>query len=770
MTFVGIKIRSLTRYAEIHEKKQRERQTCPSVQGLVIHIAMNDDISMNSMETIDLSQGTYDQLVERMLEQLNMGYGFDQLFNSVYDQLHGIVPYNRIAVALLEEETNLLRLTSCRSDGEIALKVGYAARLEGSTLSTLLQTGQPRIIDDLEEYLARKKDSVSTELIVREGMGSSLTLPLVSDGKPIGVIFFSSREKKIYTQDHAALLRRLAGHIAISVEKARRIEELQRINAELAEANKTKDQFLDLLKSEVEKQTEQLRHSENRYRLLVQLSQIVNSSLDVREVFEYAAAQIHTLLDACDQVSLLLNKHRETSRHGFAVEFDGDEKHWDNIPARAISGSVFDWVMEHRMPHVSRSLEGSQPFPEDQILSKLGYGSKVYLPLLSRERSVGVLGIASRRAEQPDRWDLELLDEVCRLLAIALDNAAAYGEIDRLRGELEQQNVYLRDEIRTDHDFGNIIGDSGPMRHVRVAIEQVAQADSTVLILGETGTGKELIARAIHDSSPRRDNLLVKVNCAALAPNLIASELFGHEVGAFTGASEQRIGRFELAHGGSIFLDEISEIPLETQVMLLRVLQERTIERVRGSEPISVDTRVIAATNRDLKAFADNGNFRDDLYYRLNVFPIHVPPLRDRREDIPALLNHFIERLCRRMNKEITRVDRRTMDLLMSYHWPGNVRELENIIERSLIVSRGDTLRVEGSWLSDVDHQVTMQHAEGKHQSLADNERRAILDALARSGGKVYGSDGAAAALDVKPTTLYGKMRKLNIKGSRQHQ
>ena len=241
---------------------------------------------MNHAEAVDVSPGSYDKLIERMLEQLNMGYCFEELIDSVYDQLHGIVPYNRIAVALLEEETNLLRLTSCRSDGKIALKVGYAARLEGSTLSTLLQTGQ-------------------------------------------------------------------------------------------------------------------LRHSENHYRLLIQLSQIVNSSLDVRKVFEYAATQIHTLLDACDRVSLLLTKHRETSRHGFVVEFNGDEKHWGNIPSRAISGSVFDWVMEHRMQHLSRSLEGSEQFSEDQILFKLGYGSKVYLPLLSREQSVGVLGIASRRVARP---------------------------------------------------------------------------------------------------------------------------------------------------------------------------------------------------------------------------------------------------------------------------------------------------------------------------------------------------------------------------------
>jgi len=295
-----------------------------------------------------------------------------------------------------------------------------------------------------------------------------------------------------------------------------------------------------------------------------------------------------------------------------------------------------------------------------------------------------------------------------------------------------------------------------------------------VLILGETGTGKELVARAIHDASARRENLLVKVNCAALAPNLITSELFGHEAGAFTGATELRRGRFELSHRGSIFLDEISEVPAETQVMLLRVLQERLIERVGGSDPIEIDTRVIASTNRDLKKYAEGGHFRDDLYYRLNVFPILVPPLRERREDIPALLNHFIARFSIRMHKTITRIERQTMDALMRYDWPGNVRELENIVERSIIVSQSDTLRIDTSWLagdgsSGNPSGVESQQMNPSKQSLAEIERLAILGALSRCHGKVYGKEGAAAKLNVKPTTLYGKMKKHKIKGSRQH-
>ena len=399
-------------------------------------------------------------------------------------------------------------------------------------------------------------------------------------------------------------------------------------------------------------------------------------------------------------------------------------------------------------------------FPEDHRLFEQGYRSYVYLPLVCRDRGLGVVGIASRRVEDPDRWDLVLMGELCDHLAIALDNASAYGEIARLKTQLEEQNTYLRDEIMTDHDFGQIVGESRVVAQVKQAIQQVAKTDATVLILGETGTGKERIARALHDLSPRRDHLLVKVNCAALAPGLITSELFGHEAGAFTGATERRVGRFELAHGGSIFLDEISEIPAETQVMLLRVLQERAIERVGGSQSIPVDTRVIAATNRDLRTYIEEGRFRDDLYYRLHVFPIRVPPLRDRREDIPALINHFIGRFSRRMNKEMTRVDRRTMELLISYDWPGNVRELENIVERAMIVSPGDTLEIDPTWLAARGSQGLVP-AGGR--SFAEMERQAILECLQACGGKIYGPGGAAARLGLKPTTLYGKMRKHRI-------
>ncbi len=374
----------------------------------------------------------------------------------------------------MDEAEGVLRLTAARSDGPLKLMVGYASHVEGSTLAPLLETGQPRIINDLESYLQQHTQSASTSLIVEEGMRSSLTLPLICDGKGIGVVFFSNRETGIYQPSHAILLHRLAGHIAIAVERTRLIAELREKNRQLADANKTKDQFLDLLQNEVSRQTEQLRFSEERYRLLVQLGRVVNSSLDLRQVFRQAAEQIFGLL-TCDRVSLLLVDRRETSRHGFALEWQRNKPHWVDIASLPLTGSAAGWVMDRRVPRIARDLGEDHQFPEDKRLSDQGYSSYAYLPLVCRNQSVGVLGIASKAARQPDRWDLELLRELCDQLAVALDNAAAYGEIERLKVELEQQNTYLRDEIKTDHDFHNIIGDSRAMQDVRNAIDQVAQ-------------------------------------------------------------------------------------------------------------------------------------------------------------------------------------------------------------------------------------------------------------------------------------------------------
>jgi len=328
---------------------------------------------------------------------------------------------------------------------------------------------------------------------------------------------------------------------------------------------------------------------------------------------------------------------------------------------------------------------------------------------------------------------------------------------------LSNQVQFLQKSLQQDGDLRTLTGASEGMRQVRASIQQVARTDSTVLVTGETGTGKELVARGIHQLSSRRERLLVSINCAAIPAALLSSELFGHEAGAFTGATKRRIGRFELAHCGTLFLDEIGELSGETQVMLLRVLQERKIERLGSNEPIDVDVRIVAATHKNLLELVSANAFRSDLYYRLNVFPIQTPPLRERPEDVPDLVRHFLHLFNRRMKKEVARVEPAVLAGLARYDWPGNVRELENLVERAMILSSGDVLELDPRWLGP----ARTPSATGS--TLRDAERQMIEQALERSGGRIYGPNGAAALLGLKPTTLYGKMTKLGIERKKSH-
>jgi formate hydrogenlyase transcriptional activator len=342
----------------------------------------------------------------------------------------------------------------------------------------------------------------------------------------------------------------------------------------------------------------------------------------------------------------------------------------------------------------------------------------------------------------------------------------AFEEIKRLKDRLQDENLALREELDQASMFEEIVGASPALKSVLSHLSKVAPTDSTVLISGETGTGKELIARAIHKHSRRGDRAFISLNCAATPPSLIASELFGHEKWAFTGAVQQRRGRFELAHNGTIFLDEVGEIPMDTQIALLRVLQERQLERVGGSRPIPVDVRVVAATNRDLSVAIAEGSFRSDLYYRLNVFPIHVPPLRKRREDIPILLEYFVKRFAEKMAKRIHRIDKRTLELCDRYPWPGNIRELQNIVERSVILCSGDTFSIDEAWLSS-QAPLRTDGSGPLPETLQDQEKEMIEAALTKSRGKVAGPRGAAAKLGIPASTLESKIKQLGIEKRR---
>ncbi len=417
---------------------------------------------------------------------------------------------------------------------------------------------------------------------------------------------------------------------------------------------------------------------------------------------------------------------------------------------------------------VRRAFAG-QPYTCPDLLAKDGWyeheflmatsGIRAYasVPLMVHGRLIGTAAFTRKVPVNFTVAELATLTAVARALAVAVSNALAYDEIRGVRDRVEAENLELRAQLGQAPWFEEIVGDSAAMRRVLERVEQVATTDATVLITGETGTGKELVARALHRRSGRASGPLVKVNCAAIPETLLASELFGHERGAFTGAVERRRGRFEQADGGTIFLDEIGDLPLETQVTLLRVLQEREFERLGSAHTVRVDVRVVAATHRDLAAEVAGGRFRSDLYYRLNVFPIRVPALRDRPEDVPPLVAHFVQKYAARFGRSVSRVHERTLGALMTWHWPGNVRELENTIERAMIVARGDTLKIER------DFMPSAETASSLSAQVGEVERTAIEAALTASRGRISGANGAAARLKLPASTLEFRIRKLGI-------
>ncbi len=390
-----------------------------------------------------------------------------------------------------------------------------------------------------------------------------------------------------------------------------------------------------------------------------------------------------------------------------------------------------------------------------------GVTSLCVVPLTTAARQLGALGFTSQQRATYDESQVEFLQLIGQHVAVAVDNVLAYEEIQGLKEQLEKENVYLREEIQSDHHFEDIIGESPALKKVLEQLEIVAPTESTVLILGETGTGKELLARALHQRSQRAGYTFVKLNCAAIPTGLLESELFGHERGAFTGAIAQKVGRFELAHGGTLFLDEVGEIPLELQSKLLRVLQEQEFERLGGTRTIRVDVRLVAATNRDLSGMVDANEFRSDLFYRLHVFPITVPALCDRPEDIPLLVRYFTQYYARSMKKTIESIPTKTMNRLSHYHWPGNVRELQNLIERAVILSQGSELHVPITELKTVHSSPSRPSQSTK--TLVGIERDHIMQTLRDTGWVIGGIDGAAERLGMKRTTLISKMKKLNI-------
>jgi formate hydrogenlyase transcriptional activator len=494
--------------------------------------------------------------------------------------------------------------------------------------------------------------------------------------------------------------------------------------------------------------------------LLLEISMVLLSNLDVRELFTAISATLHRIVPH-EYASLALYTPESKEFRLLSLEHPETEAALGKEMVSPAQEALAGRAMNSRQPLVLNDLENyaSRTRATDRLMSE-GVRSACFLPLITQDRVLGTLNLVSRQKGAFDQQHVDLLQQVTGHVAIALDNALTYRKVAELKERLAEEKLYLEEEIRTEYHFEEIIGESATLRRILKQVESVGPTNATVLILGETGTGKELIARAIHDLSPRRDRTFVKLNCAAIPTGLLESELFGHEKGAFTGAISQKIGRLELAHEGTLFLDEVGDIPLELQPKLLRALQEKEFERLGSTRTIPVDVRLLAATNRNLAKMVADRQFRSDLYYRLRVFPITVPPLRERAEDIPILVRYFAQKHAERMHRRIEIIPPEAMEALSRWQWPGNIRELENIIERAVILSPGPVLRIPLAELVVDEGESGDGDASG---TLEDAERDHILRVLRETRGIIGGPNGAAARLGLKRTTLNSKMRKLGI-------
>jgi formate hydrogenlyase transcriptional activator len=569
-------------------------------------------------------------------------------------------------------------------------------------------------------------------------------LPLTTARQRLGVLVFGSERIGTYRREDLDQLQHVAAQVATAVDQAISYESLR-------------------------SHQDRLQQERDRFRLLLDVSTAVSSKLDLTALLQEIFALLRRLLRH-DYTSVALYHPEADQLRLEALDFPGADKPITLAPGLVIpfentaTGAVF---RTGRPMLLTRETFTFDRFPSEitRLLLAQGISSLCIVPLRAHSRVLGTLTAASLGDEHFSSTDLDLFVQVAHQIAIAMDNALAYKQISELKDRLRQEKLYLEGEMRTAHNFEEIVGQSAPLRRVLRQVETVAPTQATVLILGETGTGKELIARAIHSLSDRRDRTFVRLNCAAIPTGLLESELFGHERGAFTGAVATKVGRLELAHGGTLFLDEVGEIPLEVQPKLLRALQEKEFERLGSARTIHTDVRLIAATNRDLEQMVADHQFRSDLFYRLNVFPIQIPPLRERPDDIALLVRHFVARFARQMKKTIDRIRPEDMETLTTWHWPGNIRELENFIERAVILTSGPVLDILASPLraAPPPPSLVVGPPAAGTQRLQDAEREHILRVLRETHGVVGGPDGAAHRLGLKRTTLQARMKKLGI-------
>jgi formate hydrogenlyase transcriptional activator len=563
------------------------------------------------------------------------------------------------------------------------------------------------------------------EFLNQLGIASTCALPLARGQRRLGVMSVGSSHPYAYSDEEVRFLSLVANQIALAIDAA--------VNFYLS------------------------RQAQDRLKLILDLTNQAVSSLNFEELLRTISASVRRVM-RCDAAAIMLPEPDGKHLRVHALDFPDSKGLFKEEILIPIEGTMPGETFRSGKPWVLNRLDPAEVSPEMYAkASGEGMNSFCDVALISRDRLLGVLALARREEYAFGQEELGFLSQVAQQVAIGVENALAYGEIADLKDKLAQEKLYLEDEIRGEMDFEGIVGQSSALRHVLSLVETVAPNDSTVLLLGETGTGKELIARAIHDRSRRKDRTLVKLNCAAIPTGLLESELFGHERGAFTGAISQRVGRLELADQGTLFLDEVGDIPIDIQPKLLRALQEREFERLGSTRTKKVDVRLVAATNRDLEKMIEDREFRSDLYYRLNVFPIRIPPLRERPEDVPLLVRYFTQKYGRRMEKQIESVPAAVMKKLSSWHWPGNIRELENFIERSVILTHGPALQAP---IGELSNNGRTTPVAGTRKA---NEREEIVRILTITNGRVAGPDGAASRMGIKRTTLIARMKKLGI-------
>jgi formate hydrogenlyase transcriptional activator len=671
------------------------------------------------------------------------------LFHDLAERLHSVVDFDFLTLVLHDPARNVMRLHVLETRIPSEKPTGTEAPVENNPSGWVWQTQESFVVSDVEEetrfpeFLKRFREHNVRALAI---------IPLTTAQRRLGAMGFGRLVPQCITDTELQFMQRVASQVAVAVDNA--------LNYETSQAFQT-----------------QLAHERDRLQVLLEVNNVLVTSRELPELFRGIVSTLkrvihhdYTSLAMLDPVSGLLRIH--------ALDFPGHQGLFKQEITIARDASPAGTAIATGQPLLARGSELDR-YTSDvmRVLRNEGLQNVCCIPLTTQGLTFGSLNLASRRLDAFPPQDVELLQQVAAQIAIAVENALAFKEIDALKNKLAVEKLYLEEEIRSEFNFEEIVGESAVLKRALAQVELAAPAGTTVLLLGETGTGKELFARAIHNLSPRRDRTFVKINCAAIPSGLLESELFGHEKGAFTGAIAQKVGRFELADRGTLFLDEVGDLPLELQPKLLRVLQEQEFERLGGTRTTHVDVRVVAATNSDLSKLVAERAFRSDLYYRLNVFPIQIPALRERPEDIPLLVRYFVQRFSRSLNKEVEYIPADAMDALSNYSWPGNIRELENLLERAVILSPGKELRVPLSELksatlaaagadsSSTSTSLTFSpSAASSISTLEEAERQHILRALKQTQWRIAGPKGAALLLGMKRTTLQARMRKLRIR------